>query len=346
MSFDKKENQIKKITPKKEFYEILTESEIFEILNDLESDQEIDNRFSYKGRGGEMWNNFYQNQYKNSVYEIPAINNELIEVILPCIKKTLKGKEVVNLIDTRTNNYISSSFLVGKILEDSSYDLKSYTTANISKEFSKSVLEKVKKANKKLIKNTILNYSYTDLEKISLKELVFNLKEDSRQEVNIFLNIGHGLVNSRKWCKILENYRSAMEVDDILILTASLSSENKKTDFGYMQTSDNTKKEYMLNLLGFDVKKLKPVYKYSSNNKNLSYILDSNYELSVKIGNRSKKIFLRDKTGIITWRHYLKSIEDIFDEIKKTGLITRFLIVDNTDSNVLCVCKKYPRQHD
>ena len=86
------------VEPKPEFYKIFNESEIIEIIRDLEVRKEINFKFSYKNKGAVYWDDFYTRGLEDGSYLNPKRVMNLLRHSDDLILQRIKTTDYLNII--------------------------------------------------------------------------------------------------------------------------------------------------------------------------------------------------------------------------------------------------------
>ena len=90
--------------PSCEFYSIFFKEEVLGIIHALEVRREIPLKYSYKGRGAKIWDNFYQKYIIPRWYRTSNVEIDLLKQNFEYINSNTKNCQKVNIIDVGAGN--------------------------------------------------------------------------------------------------------------------------------------------------------------------------------------------------------------------------------------------------
>jgi uncharacterized SAM-dependent methyltransferase len=94
----------RKTQPNAEFYNIFSETEILGMIQAIKLTQEIPLKYSYKGRGAKIWDNFYQKYIIPRWYRSKNVEIVLLQQVFTYINHQLPCGDKITIIDVGAGN--------------------------------------------------------------------------------------------------------------------------------------------------------------------------------------------------------------------------------------------------
>lgn len=327
--------------PSAEFYSIFSDAEILDIIQTLTTRREISLKYSYKGQGANIWNQFYLNYLRPRWYR--PVNREiaLLNDNFEVITRKIKAVNTVNLIDVGAGNsypvkqFIRRLHCLGKITRyialDISDDLLKVSQKNIKKWFP----------HIEFISDTI------DIENHSLSQTLLNhqvnLKTDDTAQVILHLGVTMG--NHHNRTAVLKNFRDTMGKDDVLVFTSEIGSNCQwdGTVRGGLKYHVDQIYAWVKTALGIQAEDCELVRKYDSKTDSIVATIkfNQNYRINFRIMGEDKPIEIAAGEEIRIWRQHKFQIPELLQEIEQGGLRVIQYKTDQYLSNIMVICENY-----
>jgi uncharacterized SAM-dependent methyltransferase len=333
-------NSISRIVePSSEFYSIFSKQEVLELIQVLELKREFPLKYSYKGRGAKIWNNFYQKYIIPKWYRTSNVEIDLLKKNFVYINGNHQNCTKVNIIDVGSGN----SYPVKKFISQL-YKLKKinkYIALDISNE-----LLILSKANFIKWFPLIAFDSYTvDIEASSIPvELLQNSTSAGNNDIaNIFLHLGVTIGNHQDRTKVLKNFRNSMEKNDFLVFTNETGS-NSKWD-GRVRGGCKYHVEeiyaWIKNKVGIRSEDCELVRKYDFKTDSITANIkfNQNYTVSFSQFGINKNIEILKDEEITIWRHHKYEMPELIQELEKAGLQLVHSSYDKYSTHIMIICK-------
>lgn len=325
--------------PSSEFYSIFSEEEVLGIIHALEVRREIPLKYSYKGRGAKIWNNFYQKYiiprwYRTSNVEIDLLreNFEYINGNPHC--------EKVNVVDVGAgNSYPVKEFIrrlnkLGKI--------NKYIALDISEE-----LLNVSKNNFSKWFPLIEFISYTiDIENSCLPKILLlnhqaNIETDDTAK--IILHLGVTIGNHPNRTRVLKNFRDSMGKNDLLVFTNEIGSNSTwdgRVRGGFKYHAEQVY-AWIKNKIGIRAEDCELVRKYDLETDSIvaNMKFRHNYTINFSFREIDKNIEISEGEEITIWRHHKYELPELRQEIERVGLQLVHYSTNKYKSHVMAICK-------
>ncbi|AKG21648.1 L-histidine N(alpha)-methyltransferase [Calothrix sp. 336/3] len=327
-------NLYRHATPNSEFYSHFSQAEILEIIYALETRREIPLKFSYKGKGAKIWDNFYQKYIVPTWYRSSNVERDLLKDNFSYLNGDFQGYETVNIIDVGAGNsypvkdYIRRLQKLGKI--------NNYVALDISSE----LLELSRLNFTKWFPKINIITQNLDIENTQIHE---NLRQKDNKAGNIFLHLGVTMGNHQNRHQVLLNFRDSMTENDFLVFTnenGSSSKWNGKVRGGCDYHAGNIYK-WMQGSLGVKPEDCELIRKYDSVTDSVVANLKvrENYNLNFQFMEVSKNVEISAGEEITIWRHHKFEIADIVAEIEALGFQLVHCSTNKYASHMMIICR-------
>ncbi|PAX52470.1 L-histidine N(alpha)-methyltransferase [Brunnivagina elsteri] len=326
------------VKPSSDFYTTFSEVEILEIIDALEVRREIPLKYSYKGKGGKIWDNFYQKYiiptwYRTSNVEIELLNNNF---------QYLNGDNLVgskvNIIDVGAGNsypikkYIRQLQKLGKINQYIALDI-SEALLDVSQKNFKNWFPKINYINDTLdIENSCIP-----------KTLLENEPNQNQETINIILHLGVTIGNHHNRSRVFNNFSKSMKKNDLLVLTNEIGSNSKwngEARGGCDYHAENIYK-WITSAIAIKSEDCQLVRKYDSVRDsvvaNIKFL--HNYTIIFNIQGIDKNIEFSADDNITIWRHHKFEIPQLQQELAQAGLELIRYSTNKYSSHIMAICQ-------
>ncbi len=207
-------------TPSSEFYSSFSEEEILGIVQAIEVRREIPLKYSYKGRGAKIWDNFYLKYIIPRWYRTSNVEIDFLKDNFEYLNGNLQNCEKVNIVDVGAgNSYPVKAFIqrlnkLGKV--------NKYIALDISEE-----LLNLSRINFRNWFPLIEFESYTiDIETSCLPSTSSKNQAEIETDniAKIILHLGVTIGNHQNRTEVLKNFKTSMGEHDLLVLTNETGS--------------------------------------------------------------------------------------------------------------------------
>jgi uncharacterized SAM-dependent methyltransferase len=325
-----------KITPNDDFYNIFSESEIIEIVRDLEVYREINYKYTYKHVGAKFWDNFYKSSVRDGTYSTPSRVESLLDKSFEMIVSKIPENYKVNLIEVGPGNSLPIKAFLEKLHKIKK--LNRYTVIDISPD----IVEMSKSNFQSWIPDVDFRSYICDIEHTMLNNILEIERSGSENTINMVLYIGSTIGNIKDTSVVLKNIRDGLRKNDIFLLSNSTNMESNKSDFNDFHSAESVELDtWIPKLIGFETESSKLVYHYEakSNCKTESFVLDKDYTLVVRELGLEKTIEFMKGEEIFVWRHYMTEPDTYFKELSDCNLKLVAFNTENDFSHIMMICE-------
>jgi uncharacterized SAM-dependent methyltransferase len=323
--------------PSSEFYSIFCEEEVLGIIQALEVKREIPLKYSYKGRGAKIWDNFYLKYVTPKWYRTSNVEIDLLRNNFEYINGNYQSSEKVNIIDVGSGNsypvkeFISRLNTLGKINQ--------YIALDISEE-----LLSLSKKNFKKWFPLIKFASYPiDIEKSCISKELWNQANLDDNTAKIFLHLGVTIGNHLNRNGVLKNFRDSMGKNDFLVFTNEIGSNSQwnGTVRGGCKYHAEQVYRWMKNKIGIRSEDCQLVRKYDLETDSIvaNMKFSQNYRINFSFGGIDKSIKILEGEEITIWRHHKYEIPKLLQEIEQAGLQLVHYSTNKYSSHIMVICQ-------
>lgn len=325
------------IKPKAEFYDIFDQAEIVEMVRDLEVNNEINFKFTYKGNGARLWDEFYNSGVSEGQYLTPAKDEKMLENNFELILQRVSSSVRVNVIDLGQGN---SKPLKNFLLKLSQLGrLNSYTAVDISPE-----MIEISQKNIKEWLPDLPYFSYIcDFETANFNRILEEQKARFDFEtVNIIFDLGRTLSNQNDPYLVLSNIARGMREGNIFVSTNGLDSNRTRSEFGFLKMEEAIEQDtWIPKMLNFDMEEVEFFSRYDEKDdcKKEYFVLDKDYTLTIRELGKDKVLNFYKGQEIVVWKHYMTSPNGLFEYYESCGLTLVGFNMSNDHRDSLMICE-------
>jgi uncharacterized SAM-dependent methyltransferase len=327
--------------PNSEFYSIFSHQEILDIIHALEFNREIPLKYSYKGRGAKIWDDFYLKYIIPKWYRTYNVEIVLLNQAFKYIVNAFEDNYKFNIVDVGAGN----SFPAKKFI----YKLNKLGKANkyIALDISEDLLKISQKNITKWFPSLDFQSSIIDIEKYLVSpELLKNQKNNTFDSIgNIFLHLGVTIGNHQNREQVFQNFRDSMGKHDLLIFTNEIGDNSKFT--GGCYHAEQICKWIQTNLR-IPASDCELIRKYDAITDSIvaSMKLRQNYTINFQCMEKEidqNVIFFADEE-ITLWRFHKHTISNITQELEQAGLKLLHYLTDKKSSHIMVICSVKERK--
>ncbi|MEH2346874.1 MAG: L-histidine N(alpha)-methyltransferase [Nostoc sp.] len=325
--------------PSSEFYSIFSEEEILGIINALEVKREIPLKYSYKGRGAKIWDDFYLKYVIPRWYRRANVEIDLLKDNFKYIDDNIKAGERVNIIDVGAgNSYPAKKFILGL---NELGKVNKYVALDISEELLQVSRDNFKKwfPRVEFISSTI------DIENSCVPKVLFqnqaSLEIDNKAK--IFLHLGVTIGNHQNRDEVFKNFRDSMEKNDLLVFTNEIGSNS--TWNGNVRGGCKYHVEeiygWVKNKIGIKSEDCELVRKYDLKTDSIVANMRFHHDYTINFSRMGidKNIEISEGEEITIWRHHKYEIPQLLQELERSGLELIQYSTDKYKSHIMVICK-------
>ncbi|MEH2057387.1 MAG: L-histidine N(alpha)-methyltransferase [Nostoc sp.] len=325
--------------PSSEFYSLFSEEEVLGIIDALEVKREIPLKYSYKGRGAKIWDDFYLKYIIPTWYRISNVEIELLKNNFKYLDDNIKSSEKVNIVDVGAGN----SYPVKKFIQrlNKLDKINKYVALDISEE----LLHVSRNNFRKWFPQVDFISSTIDIENSCIPKILFqnqaNLEIDDTPK--IFLHLGVTIGNHQNRDQVLKNFRDSMGKNDFLVFTNETGS-NSQWD-GKVRGGCKYHVEeiygWVKNKIGIKSEDCELVRKYDLTTDSVvaNIKLLHDYTINFSRMGIDKKIEISEGEEITIWRHHKYEMPKLLQEIERSGLQLLHYTTDKYKSHIMVICK-------
>ncbi|MEA5514204.1 L-histidine N(alpha)-methyltransferase [Nodularia sp. UHCC 0506] len=327
------------VAPTSEFYSNFSQAEVLELIKILELRREIPLKYSYKGRGAKIWNNFYQKYVVPKWYQTPNVEIALLKQNFEYINGDYQNCHNINIVDVGSGN----SYPVKKFI--SQLDRLGRINKYIALDISNEMLILAKTNFTKWFPKIEFNSSTFDVETSSIPGEFWQKSTDfaNKNTVNIFLHLGVTIANHLDRNRVFQNLRDSMDKNDLLVFTNEIGSNSQwdgKVRGGCKYHVDGIY-QWMQNEIGISSEDCELVRKYDVETDSITAKIkfNQNYTLSFSQLGIDQQIEILKDEEITIWRHHKYQIPELIQDLEKAGLQLVHYSHSKYLSPIMVICK-------
>ncbi|AVH66001.1 L-histidine N(alpha)-methyltransferase [Nostoc sp. 'Peltigera membranacea cyanobiont' N6] len=325
--------------PSSEFYSIFSEEEILGIINALEIRREIPLKYSYKGRGAKIWDDFYLKYLIPRWYRTSNVEIELLKANFNYFNENIKSGEKINVVDVGAGNSYPAKDFIQKL--NKLDKINKYIALDISEE----LLDVSRNNLKKWFPKVDFISSPIDIENNSIPKKLFQNKADIEIEnqAKIFLHLGVTIGNHQNRDRVFKNFRDSMEKNDFLVFTNEIGSNS--TWNGNVRGGCKYHVEeiygWVKNKIGIKSEDCELVRKYDLKTDSIvaNMRFHHDYTINFSLTGIDKNIEISEGEEITIWRHHKYEIPQLLQELERSGLELIQYSTDKYKSHIMVICK-------
>jgi hypothetical protein len=324
------------IRPDPKLYEIFSDSQLVEIVTDLEEDKKIPSKFSCFDEGAQYWNDVVLKS-KLSYIEL---EDELLKINLPLINQKLKKFSQVNIIDIGFGNGLPCLPVI-KYLKEQKKKL-TYTGFAQSERSQKIMSENLKQ----YFDPEGFQTKVADIDYDVIRNTLFMNKAKSPNSCNLILFLFDSIGSVIDRQRVLLNLKDSMARGDYLVIINALRGETEYITTG--ENFDNPEFKKLINWMP-TILNIKPEYYdkvdlIDADNQERLVNLRLNRDLDIEfmINGRAKVVSFLSNEDITIWHYYSHSISSLRKDLINTGFFQILESVCEDYSEILSFCEVNP----
>ena len=325
--------------PSSEFYSIFSEQEVLGIIHALESRREFPLKYSYKGRGAKIWDNFYLKYIIPRWYRTSNVEIDLLKDNFECINNHLINCENFNVVDVGSGNSYPVKAFIYRLNELGR--INKYIALDISEELLDLSKENFRKWFPliEFISSTI-DIENSCLPKIPLKNQA-NLEPDDITKV--ILHLGVTIGNHQNRDRVFKNFRDSMGKNDLLVFTNEIGSNS--TWDGKVRGGCKYHAEqifaWIKNKIGIRAEDCELVRKYDLETDSIvaNIKFRHNYTINFNFMGVDKTVKISEGEEITIWRHHKYELPELLQEIEQAGLKLVHYSTNKYLSHIMVICE-------
>ena len=325
--------------PSSEFYAIFSQEEVLGIIDALESRREIPLKYSYKGRGGKIWDDFYLKYITPRWYRSSSTEIDLLRENFECINAYSQNCKKVNIVDVGAGNSYPVKEFVGRL----------HNLGRINKYIALDISEDLLKVSRENFTKWFPVIDFTshqiDIENNSLAQILLEIQANLEPEdtAQIFLHLGVTMGNHQNRAGVFKNFRDSMSKNDLLIFTNEIGSSSQwdgRARGGFKYHVEPVY-SWIKNELGMRAEDCELVRKYDDKIDSIvaNIKLRHPYTLSFRVGEIDKSVEISEGEEITIWRQHKYALPELQQDIERAGLQIVHYSTDKYLSNVMVICE-------
>ncbi|MCW5314436.1 hypothetical protein GTQ43_11640 [Nostoc sp. KVJ3] len=325
--------------PSSEFYSIFSQEEVLGIIHALEVRREIPLKYSYKGRGAKIWDEFYLKYIVPKWYRRSNVEIELLKTNFQYLNGNIQSGKKVNIVDVGAGNSYPVKDFIQRL--NKLNKVNKYIALDISEELLCVSRNNLKKwfPLVKFISSTI------DIENSCIPRNLFQNQASLEIDdtAKIFLHLGVTIGNHQNRDEVFKNFRDSMEKNDLLVFTNEIGC-NSKWDGNIRGGCKYHVEEvygWVKNKIGIKSEDCELVRKYDLKTDSIVANMRFHHDYTINFSHMeiNKKIEFSQGEEITIWRHHKYEIPKLLQELERSGLQLIHYSTDKYKSHIMAICK-------
>jgi uncharacterized SAM-dependent methyltransferase len=308
-------NTFQTILANSAIYQILSSTQLIELIYTLEKQRKIPLKFTCLDQGAEYWHQSNNLSANDKLY-INQTNSLLLQN-LDYIWAKIAGYENLCVIDIGSANGVLNKLLLDRC-EAQKINLH-YTALNLSSQSLGILKNNLQKWYPGLKITTLVG----DIEQDSLRDILFQNRLKHPNSCNLITgldSLANNLLHSETF---LKNLALGLDIGDFLLFNSELDTLTERTSFATLQNQTYTPQTHWLaEKLGLtkDLYITENRFDKNSNSQIQVIKLTTDLEIVFKFDLVDKALQFRDGDEIIIWQHYLYSLENLVETLFSANL--------------------------
>lgn len=310
----------KTVCPQPGFYELFTQSQIFDLASNLDIHREIPFQYGYFNGGADFWDKYAErlasenlpNTLTSTIWQLRD-NREYIDRLISQYKH-------VNIIDIGPGNampvkdflqyFLNRGKQMRYIAVDISPEMLQIAERNIKKWFGGMITFEAHQGDINYDRFTNIVSEYT-------------LGGNAESTINVVLVLGGTLTNLRSPNGAFRIIHDSMNRNDLLIYSLKLDSESARRYFDFDTARNipalNIKSKMVLDLLNIDESFYDVEVGYDPDRKERYMRIRLKVELKIEFDlEKGERILTFDKNeAILVWRSWHQNVQDVTNQLYK-----------------------------
>ncbi|MEH2164617.1 MAG: L-histidine N(alpha)-methyltransferase [Nostoc sp.] len=325
--------------PSSEFYSIFSKEEVIGIIHALEVKREIPLKYSYKGRGAKIWDDFYQKYVIPRWYRTSNVEIDLLNENFNYFNNSIQTGTKINIVDVGAGN----SYPVKKFIQrlHKLEKVNKYIALDISEE----LLHVSQNNFKKWFPLIEFISSTIDIENNPVPITLFQNKTDIEIDntAKIFFHLGVTIGNHQNRDEVFKNFRDSMGKNDCLVFTNEIglnSTWDGKVRGGCKYHVEEIY-GWVKNKIGIKSEDCELVRKYDLKTDSIIANIKLHHDYTINFNRMgiAKSIEISEGEEITIWRHHKFEIPQLLQELERSGLEFIQYSIDKYKSHIMVICK-------
>ncbi|MEU8944227.1 L-histidine N(alpha)-methyltransferase [Streptomyces sp. NPDC048489] len=318
---------VKTISPKPEFYRAFTQSQIYDIVRNLEMHHEIPRQYNYFDGGAVEWDKYTAKLAEERVPNLLNSTVDLLEENYGYLDKRLAQFEQINVVDVGVGNALPARQLIGHLL--GAGKLGRYIALDISDEMLEIARRNVKawfdgKVKFEKYQLDITHERFTNL----LAEDY--LGKSAKKTANLVLFLGGTPFNFRRPSDAFRTINESMNRNDLLVYTDKLETPDMHPQWFNYSTAVSEKLEIAsIHRLVFDLLNIDSSFYDVDMGFNPALqqrftraILKVGLTLKFNFEEGERTVEFEKGDDILLWRSWQTGTDDVAKLFEQTGFYT------------------------
>lgn len=309
---------IKTVTPRPEFYELFTKTQILDLASNLDIRREIPFQYGYFDGGAEYWDKYAERLAAEETSNFLTITIEQLRDSQEYFDRRISSYMQVNVIDIGPGNVMPVRGFLQHLVDEKK--IGKYVAVDISP----AMLKIAERNVRSWFGDTIPFEAYeADINYDRFAELLneYTIGESAEDTINVVLALGGTLANLRSPNGAFKIIHDSMNRNDLLLYNLKLDTETARHYFDF-DTAHNIpaldlKSKMILDMFNIEESFYDVEVGYDPVRKERYMRLRLKVELKIKIVfETGERILAFDKNEtILVWRFWHQNVQDVVSQL-------------------------------
>lgn len=313
------------LKPTNEFYNLYSDTQVLDIIANIDTYRELPLSYKYLGEGASLWEAYLQKLNASPTANLLGQTIDLLHTSLDYIGRMANAYKYVNVVDIGVGNGMPACEILAYLRRTNK--LKKYIGIDLSPALldiaERRILAKLDGIN---IEKHVRNVTYQRFGELLKSD---SYGEDASSTLNVILFFGGTIGNFREPTQALQTIRESMSKNDLLITSARLDSANTRRFFDFNTGLGLDKVsvlpshlKYSYDLLSIDetLYDIEQIYDQQAHSRFIQARLKTSLTIDFEVGSFQKSIELQKGEALICWRVQHFSPYELIELYRRNGL--------------------------
>lgn len=312
----------KVVQPSQKFYSLYDQTQVLDIISNLEIHKEIPRQYNYFDGGASYWDRFAHRLWKEDTPNLLKCTVELLENNSKILDTLLHNHSRVNIIDLGVGNALPVKGLLSHLVDQGK--LNRYIAVDISSEMLEIARQNIHEwfGDKVAYEGHIRDITHERFDDLIVEDM---LQKDADQTINLVLLLGGTLMNFRAPYDVLKAIYGSMGHNDLLVYTDKPDTEAERRYFDINAEPESTalssKYRFILDLMNIDSDLYEVEMGFNEQKLERYIYIRLKLALTIQFDFQGihRKIEFSKGDKILLWRAWHQTSLDLITNFERTG---------------------------
>lgn len=331
----------KEIVPAPKFYTIYSETQIYDIVSNLDAYREVPREYNYFDGGASNWDKYTQRLATESTSNLLNSTMKLLDISSGYLDHIFQEYDQINIIDIGVGNGRPVKELVARLLKQER--LGRYIALDISREMLNIAERNFREwfGGRVAFEGYEMDINYERFRKILASEYI---KKGAERTLNIALLLGGTNCNLRDPDGMYKAIRDSLGVKDLLLHTQKLDTESSRRYFDFNLSEKQTASlapnhRFIFDLLNIDdsLYDVEMGYDTERNQRYIRVRLKMALTIRFDFERGVRLVDFEKGETILLWRYWQMSAQDAMAQLERNGFYVMYTSQTNDHEYLLAV---------